>query len=117
MVNLLKYLLLRVGNAETDPLLGESHKETMIDKIYVKDRMPPPMLLGEASKNEISEKDIDAIVCALDISEADALKALHRSKGDVSAAFEGEIGRLKLNMEELNNLVLEYAGYRQTYSP
>ena len=93
--------------------MDEVQTTPWIDKIYVAERMPAPMAMGDESKIEISDKDIDAIEYALDISTADAVKALQRSKGDVSTAFESEIGRLKLNTQELNNLVLEYAGYRQ----
>jgi len=64
------------------------------------------------SKIDVSEKDVAAIQCALDLTEDDATNALLRNRGDVSAAFESEIGRLKLDTAELNSLILEYAGYR-----
>lgn len=49
---------------------------------------------------------------AINISHDEAIQALNRSKGDVSSAFESELETFKINMKELNNLVLEYAAYR-----
>ena len=117
MVNVLKYLLLHVGKSEGDMIEDAvAAAASWCEKIFISQRMPAPMNLGEDSNVDVSEKDVEAIAHALDICETDAIKALRRSKGDVSAAFESEIGRLKLDMEELNSIVLEYAGYRQPRS-
>lgn len=115
LVNLLKYLLLHVGISDTAKLVGcecDEEPSPWVKKIYVRERMPAPMMLGEEPKIQVSDKDREAVEAALRISQAEASQALRRGKGDISAAFDSEIGRLKINNEELNHLVLEYAGYR-----
>lgn len=49
---------------------------------------------------------------AVNIQRQEAVEALKHTNGDVAAAFENELGRIQIDVKQLNKLVLEYAGYR-----
>eukprot|EP00210_Caulerpa_lentillifera_P005862 g5606.t1 len=112
LVNVLRYLLLHATKWQTQET-SEQEKELM-ERISVESRMPSPITIAEGGSTQITlqEEDVSAIMTGANVTRSVAEEALRRSKGDVSTAFDSELSRVKLKIDQLNALVLEYAGYR-----
>ncbi|GMH45789.1 hypothetical protein BSKO_13752 [Bryopsis sp. KO-2023] len=111
LLNLLKYLLvIHKQNCIHSSLDLPTPDSDIIPKLVVEERWPGP--LPEERSADFQERDIQAIVQAVNIPRQEAMDALKHTNGDVAAAFENELGRIQINLKELNQLVMEYAGYR-----
>lgn len=85
----------------------------LTERLLLEDRDPPATpqdILYEAPP--FDEVDIQALAHAVELTRQGAIDSLRFAKGDLFLAFQNELGRMRLDVPLLDQLVREYCVYR-----
>ncbi|XP_057853259.2 uncharacterized protein LOC131063465 isoform X1 [Cryptomeria japonica] len=113
----LKYLL-SIQNSYYFRQNSRSPISDVSDKLLLQERDPPATLresLYEAS--QFNEVDVQALAHSVELPRQGAIDSLRYTDGDLFAAFQNELSRMKLNVPMLDDLVREYCVYRGLVDP
>ncbi|KAH9305144.1 hypothetical protein KI387_009548, partial [Taxus chinensis] len=108
----LKYLL-SVHNGYCYRQAFTSSIAHISNKLFLEERDPPATLRESFYEApQFNEVDVQALAHAVELPRQGAIDSLRYTDGDLFAAFQNELSRMKLNVAMVDDLVREYCVYR-----